>query len=150
MYIDQNRIGDARAELARARASGGDVAKVEWALGLAAERSGDLPGAIASYREALRMDPERMEVANNLAWILATAPDPSLRAPQEAIELAQRAARTNAEPSVLDTLAAAYAAAGRYGEAAQTQARAIAALPPGASPLRADLEQRLMQYRAHQ
>jgi Tfp pilus assembly protein PilF len=148
VYVDQNRIDEARAELARAREDGADAAKVHWALGLAAERSGDLPGAIASYREALRVDPGRTEVANNLAWILATASDPSLRAPAEALELAQRAARSNAEPSVLDTLAAAYAALGRYGEAASTQSRALAALPPGASPLRADLESRFERYQA--
>jgi cytochrome c-type biogenesis protein CcmH/NrfG len=94
------------------------------------------------------VDPGRTEVANNLAWILATASDPSLRAPAEALELAQRAARSNAEPSVLDTLAAAYAALGRYGEAASTQSRALAALPPGASPLRADLESRFERYQA--
>jgi len=145
--IDQGRTAEALAELERALANGADAVKVHWARGLAAQHSGDLRGAIASYREALRTDPDRMEVANNLAWILATAPDPSLRAPQEAIELAQRAARRNSEPSVLDTLAAAYAAAGRYPEAAQTEARAVAALPPG-SPLRADLERRLAEYRA--
>jgi len=149
VYVDQGRIDDARAELARALANRADPAKVHWALGLAAQRSGDLRTAIASYREALRVDPERMEVANNLAWILATAPDPSLRAPQEACELAQRAARWNSEPSVLDTLAAAYAAAGRYGEAIQTEERALAALPPGASPLRAELERQLAEYRQH-
>jgi hypothetical protein len=49
---------------------------------------------------------------------------------------------------VLDTLAAAYAAAERYEDAAATQARAVAALAPGASPLRADLESRLERYRA--
>ena len=148
LRIDQGRTDEARAELERALEDGADAAKVQWALGLAAQQSGDVRGAIASYREALRVDPNRMEVANNLAWLLATTPDASLRAPEEAIELAQRAARRNAEPSVLDTLAAAYAAAGRYDEAAQTQVRALAALPPGASPFRTDLESRLTRYQA--
>jgi tetratricopeptide (TPR) repeat protein len=147
VYLDQGRTAEARTELERALATGADSAKAHAGLGLAAERSGDVPGAIASYREALRANPGQVEAANNLAWILATAPDPSLRAPQEAIALAQRAARRNSDPSVLDTLAAAYASAGRYGEAAEVGARAVAALPSG-SPLRADLERRLAEYRA--
>lgn len=117
-------------------------------LGLAAERSGELPAAIANYRAALRANPDSVEAANNLAWILATAPDPALRAPGEAIELAQRAARAGANPTVLDTLAAAYASARRYSEAVETEERALAALGSGPNPLRAELERRLVQYRA--
>jgi Tfp pilus assembly protein PilF len=149
VQLDQGRIGDARAQLERALASGADAAKVHTALGIASERAGDLPGAIASYREALRANPERIEAANNLAFLLATAPDPALRAPSEAIELAQRAARWKAfDPAVLDTLAAAYAAAGRHREAADTEARAREALPPGASPLRDEIERNLARYRS--
>jgi protein O-mannosyl-transferase len=148
VQLDQGRIGDARAELERALTSGADAAKVHTALGLAAERSGDLPAAIASYREALRANPERVEAANNLAFVLATAADPALRAPAEAIELAERAARWKAlDPAVLDTLAAAYAAAGRYRDAADTEARAHAALADGASPLRDEIERNLARYR---
>jgi len=147
--IDQGRLGEARALLERALATGADTAKVRAALGVAAERSGDLAAAIASYRESLRANPQRVDAANNLAWILATAPDAGLRAPAEAIALALRVARWNPhDPSVLDTLAAAYAAAGRYDDAAATQARALAALGPGAAALRADLERRLEQYEA--
>jgi Tfp pilus assembly protein PilF len=147
--LDQGEIGAARAELARALASGADAAKVHTALGLAAERSGDLATAIASYREALRANPERVEAANNLAFLLATARDPALRAPGEAIELAQRAARRKAlDPAVLDTLAAAYASAGRYREAADTEASARAALADGASPLRGEIERNLARYRS--
>jgi cytochrome c-type biogenesis protein CcmH/NrfG len=114
-----------------------------------AERSGDAASAVAHYRAALRADPQRVEAANNLAWILATASEPALRNPAEAIALAERVAREKpGDPSVLDTLAAAYAAAERYEDAAATQARAVAALAPGASPLRADLESRLERYRA--
>jgi tetratricopeptide (TPR) repeat protein len=149
VQLDRGRTGEARAELERALASGADAAKVHTALGLAAERSGDLPAAIASYREALRANPERVEAANNLAFLLATARDPALRAPAEAIELAQRAVRWKAlDPAVLDTLAAAYAAAGRYRDAADTEARAQAALADGASPLRAEIERNLSRYRS--
>src|SRR5262249_24258293 len=147
--LDQGRIAEARAELARALASGADAAKVHAALGLAAERAGDLHGAVASYRAALRGNPERVEAANNLAWILANAADPPLRGRDGAIELAPRAARWRAlAPAVLDTLAAAYAAAGRHRESAQSEARAIAALAPGPSALRTQIESSLARYQS--
>jgi protein O-mannosyl-transferase len=150
VYLDQGRTAEARRELEHALATGGEPALTHSGLGLAAERSGDLPAAIANYRAALRADPHRAEAANNLAWILATAPDPALRDPAEAIALAERSARDKpGDASVLDTLAAAYAAAQRYRDAAAAQERALAALPPDASPMRADFEHRLEQYRAH-
>ena len=63
---------------------------------------------------------------NNLAWLLATSRDASLRDPERALELALRARTLAAKPdaasdrehaAVLDTLAAAQAAAGRFSEA---------------------------------
>jgi cytochrome c-type biogenesis protein CcmH/NrfG len=117
----------------RALADGGDPAKVHAALGLAAERAGDMRSAIDSYRAALRENPQRVEAANNLAWIPATASDPALRDAAQAISLAEGVARWNSQdPAVLDMLATAYAAAGRYDDALATEARALAALPPAA------------------
>jgi tetratricopeptide (TPR) repeat protein len=150
--IDQGRIAEARAELERALATGANPAVAHAGLGVAAERTGDIAAAIESYRSALRADPQRRDAANNLAWLLATAPDRSLRAPDEAIELATRVALASPhDPAVLDTLAAAYASAGRYREAVDTQARAVAALGPrvpATAALRADLEGRLARYRS--
>ena len=64
---------------------------------------------------------------NNLAWILATSQDDSVRNPDKAIELAERIcnATEHQEPSALDTLAVGYAAAGRYEEAIKTAHLAI-------------------------
>jgi hypothetical protein len=60
-------------------------------------------------------------VANNLAWLLATHRDPAVRAPDEAVVHGERAAALKDEdPAVRDTLAAAYAAAGRFDEAVAT------------------------------
>ena len=68
------------------------------------------------------------DIANNLAWILATDPDPTLRDPQEAVRLAEDAARgphAN-DPGLLDTLAVSYKAAGRNDDALRTARRAAA------------------------
>lgn len=97
-------------------------------LGAALLERGEVESAIVQWREAARLRPGSLEVANNLAWLLATAPDPRHRDPASAVRLAERAARGagDAAPDVLDTLAAAYAAAGRFDEAVAAERRAIA------------------------
>jgi Tfp pilus assembly protein PilF len=149
LRIDQQRFTEARVELQRALEVGAEKVKVKTALGLVAERSGDHATAVALYREVLQSDPNRLEAANNLAWLLATSPQSGLRNPQEAVLLAERIAswsRQNA--SVLDTLAAAYAAAGQLKAAVDTQTQAVNLLADDNPALRRDLEGRLRGYRA--
>ena len=88
------------------------------------ERTAD---AIREFELALRLRPDLLTVSNNLAWLLATTPDSQLRDPAGAIEAGENAARLteHADPAVLDTLAAAYASAGRFADAARTLERAI-------------------------
>jgi hypothetical protein len=66
---------------------------------------------------------------NNLSWLLSTHPDERIRNGQEALRLASTAynATRRRVPLSLDTLAAALAEAGRFEDAAKTQAAAIAA-----------------------
>ena len=81
------------------------------------------------YREALRLNPDWIEALNNLAWSLATQPEARFRDGKEAVRLAARAValtHTN-NASLLDTLAGAFAEAGRFSEAVQT-ARTAAGL----------------------
>ena len=65
---------------------------------------------------------------NNLAWSLATSPEASLRNGAKAVETARRAMELSdgRQPAILDTLAAAYAEAGRFPEAVETVRKAIA------------------------
>ena len=114
-------------------------------------RQGKIEDAVGHYREALRSSPDRMGLANNLAWLLATSPDPRIRDVAEAVRLAEGACRATdfREPTFLNTLAAAYAEAGRFDEAIQTLKRII----PYASAtqnqeLMNDLERRLELYEA--
>jgi tetratricopeptide (TPR) repeat protein len=82
---------------------------------------GKVPEALAAWRAVLRLDPNHVAVLQQTAWVLATSPDASLRDGPQAVTLAQRAARLTGggQPSILDTLAAAYAEAGRFSEAVQ-------------------------------
>ena len=81
-------------------------------------------------RSMLRMQPEDLMAMRELAWILATARDPKVRNGAEAVGLAERAAQLagGPQPEILDTVAAAYAEAGRFSEAvrAAEQAHALA------------------------
>jgi tetratricopeptide (TPR) repeat protein len=104
--------------------------------------------AVAYYREALIRDGAHPTATNNLAWLLATSRDPSVRDPAEAVAHAERAAlRDGSDPRALDTLAAAYAAAGRYDDAVRAATDAREGTPDG-SPLALELESRLELYRS--
>jgi tetratricopeptide (TPR) repeat protein len=83
--------------------------------------------AIGHYRQALELRPDLLEALADLAWILATAPDVEIQAPADAVHLAERAANITKMGDVraLDTLAAAYAAAGRFDRAIATVERAL-------------------------
>src|ERR1035441_8998567 len=57
---------------------------------------GDFAGAIARYRRALEIDPYLVEALNNLAWLLATCPEASMRNGPEAVQLAGLACQITA------------------------------------------------------
>ena len=88
---------------------------------------GQATDAIVHYRHALRLKRDWPSAANDLAWLLATHRDPQVRDAKEAVQLAERVARSLGDrvPQILDTLAAAYASAGQFDEAVQTAERAI-------------------------
>ena len=107
----------ARAELAL------QYARSATALG----QRGLHAAAIGLLRNGLTRLPESARINNELAWMLATAPDPDLRNGAEAVEFAARAVELTGGDSCneLDTLAAAYAEAGRFDEAIATAERAL-------------------------
>jgi Flp pilus assembly protein TadD len=84
--------------------------------------------AIQHFEQALKMDSDSIEGLNNLAWLLATSPDPSVRDGARAVALAEHGCElTNFRmPVLLGTLAAAYAEAGRFTEAISAAERACA------------------------
>jgi spermidine synthase len=96
-------------------------------LGRALNLSGDTARALEELAEAVRLDPEHAEALIDIAWIRATAPEDGFRDADEAIRLASRAAGIAGDRNVtaLDTLAAAYAAAGRFDEAVGAATRAL-------------------------
>lgn len=120
-------------------------------LGLALLQRGRVQAGLHEWRESARLDPGYLTVANNLAWLLATSPELDVRRPAEAVGYAERARSLAGEdPSVLDTLAAAYAAAQRFDEASSTAQRAAElAEASGDDALAAGIRERLALYRSH-
>ena len=106
--------------------------------------------AIDEFRQAVRLAPDGVGDLNSLAWLIATTPASHLREARdanEAIRLAGRAAdlTDHQRPTILDTLAAAQAAAGRFDLAVATCEAALA-LKPGAT-VAAAIRQREALYR---
>jgi tetratricopeptide (TPR) repeat protein len=142
---------EARELFDQALAITGRTAKDYSRFGDLAYGQGDLETAIRYYRAALEIEPERHAAANNLAWILATADDDTLRNGSEALRLAERvvAASTTPDPNHLDTLAAALASTGRYDEAVDSAQQALEIAEARSLDAMADgLRKHLARYRA--
>jgi tetratricopeptide (TPR) repeat protein len=101
-------------------------AEAHYNLGNALRQKGRLEEAIAHYQQALQIEPADPKIQNDLAWLLATCAEASLRNGAKAVELARQAnALTGGgNPAILHTLAAALAEAGRFPEALETAQRA--------------------------
>jgi tetratricopeptide (TPR) repeat protein len=138
------RNAEARLHLLRALDAYPGIAELHLSLSIIEAELGNSRESLRYVREALRLSPKNVEAANNLAWLLATSHDSSLREPDEAIRLIERIALESQDPGLLDTLAAAYAAAGRFDAAVTTASRAASGAEAlgnetGASEFRARL-----------
>ncbi len=83
--------------------------------------------ALALYQRAADADPSNPYFLNNLSWLLATYPDPTIRNGTRAVELGERAEQLTGaqDPWILGTVAAAYAEAGRFSNAVATIRQAL-------------------------
>lgn len=97
-------------------------------LGNALLRKGSPKEAIAHYNAAMALAPQDPHCRSNLAWVLATSTDPSIRDGAKAVELAQQAVSLSGSRNLLffRTLAAAYAETGRFSDAIAIIQQAVA------------------------
>ncbi|MCI0335751.1 MAG: carboxypeptidase regulatory-like domain-containing protein [Planctomycetes bacterium] len=101
---------------------------------LAFETVGEHGNAMADYEKVIELKSDgigNLIAHNNLAYLLSTAPDDSIRNGKRAVELAKKAQQLSTEPmpDIVDTLAAAYAEAGDFDEAVKAQQQAIEMKP---------------------
>jgi tetratricopeptide (TPR) repeat protein len=123
----KGRVDEAIAQCQVALQINPDYADAHDNLGNALFQKRRVAEAITHYQKALQINPDYAEAHNNLAWVLATAPQVSLRNGDEAVKLAERANQLTGgkTPIILHTLAAAYAEAGRFGDAIRSVQKAI-------------------------
>ncbi len=108
--------------------------------------------AISDYTRASGLLPERGEPHNNLAWIFATCWNSAFRNGDLAVKHGEKAAELLHESAAsLDTLAAAYAEAGRFADAVRMQERVLkmCAQEPGKCRLK-ETQRHLEAYKAGQ
>ena len=120
-------------------------------LGLALWGLGNTAAAMDEYRQVLGVKPHWAIPANSLAWILATDRNKKLRNGIEAVQWALIACKNDGRknPEYLDTLAAAYAEAGRFEEAVRTARKSLnLARSAGDADLVEEVEKRLLLYKA--
>jgi MYXO-CTERM domain-containing protein len=125
--LELQRTEDRIARLQRAaNARPGDI-RVHNDLGLALARCARWTEALAEYRRTLEIKPDCAEALCNLAWLRASAAEPSLRNGSEAVALARRAGELTGgkNPIVFGALAAAHAEAGQFAEAVAAGREAV-------------------------
>ena len=118
-------------------------------LAVALQSQGDYASAVTTYETLIRLQPDDLLVLNSYSWILATAGEASIRNAERAIALATRACeQTNFQSAeAVDTLAAAWAAAGNFEKAVELARQALSlAESAGNQGLVPAIRQRLASY----
>jgi tetratricopeptide (TPR) repeat protein len=151
--LQKGRVDEAMVHFQKALQISPDNAKAHNNLGNALLKKGRIDEAIVQYQQVLQIKPDSLNVLNNLAWLLATCPDAHIRDGVQAVKYAGRACELThyGVSPLVDTLAAAYAEAGRYDEAIAAAQKACAlATAAGEEDLLDRNQKRLVLYRAHQ
>jgi len=123
MALDPDRIDEAIEHLQEALRLHARYPAAHFNLARALRQKKNARDAVVQYREALRDSPDCAPCLMELAWMLGTNPDRQIRNAPEAVRLAAQAVEISRgrDALALDTLASAYAAAGRFEEAVTTE-----------------------------
>jgi tetratricopeptide (TPR) repeat protein len=111
---------------------------------------GQHAAAVTAYEQAIKSWPNDVLALRGLAWVLATCPEDRIRDGKRAVELAKRACElcSGELATCIETLAAAYAEAGEFEAASNTQRKAIGMLSTK-DPLMETYRSRLALYVRH-
>jgi tetratricopeptide (TPR) repeat protein len=111
-----------------------------YGLGRAYRDQGNRAGAIEQFRVAIQQRPNFAPALSELAFLLATAPEDSLRNGAEAKQMAQLVVRLAGgnNAAALDVLAAAHAELGDFDAAVETATIALQRAPRNGAPVIAE------------
>ena len=130
LLLAQGKNNEAAKEFSAVLQKAPEDSRAHYQLALALTGQGKSREAVEHYRRGLKSFENIPAGLNNLAWILATYPDPQVRNGPEAVTLAEKACTLTdyKEAIFVGTLAAAYAEARRFAEAldAAEKARGLA------------------------
>src|SRR5438874_920559 len=123
--LEKDNVNEAIAQWEKTLAIRPNDSDARTSLGNALLQKGSLNEAITQYEKALEIAPQDVNACANMAWVLATSSDASIRDGARAVSLAQEAVELSGgkEPNFLRTLAAAYAESKRFSEAIITAKR---------------------------
>ncbi len=150
--LQLGRVDEAIIHFQKALEHKPNIALAHLNLGIIFLQSGRTDEAMTHYELAIKSNPMEIGALNNLAWIMATNPEPSLRNGARALELAKQASQLSGDnhPIILHTLAAAYAECGRFAEAEEIDGRALSmATSQGNSGLADAIRNARSLYQAH-
>jgi tetratricopeptide (TPR) repeat protein len=119
-------------------------------LALVYYKQGRYDLAMQNCAKAEQLKPNDIESLNNMAWLFATIGDASARDANKAIVYARRACELSAynDADNLDTLAVAYAAAGKFNDAIMTAEKALnVAKAAGQQNTAREIQNRLELYK---
>ncbi len=149
----QGRMADAVRELSAAVQLNADYVEALHLLGQLLVQQGRGAEALGPLERAAALQADDARILVDLAWLLATCPDPRLRDAPRAIQLARRACEfTDYQAfAALGVLAVCHAAAGQFPDAirAAEQARQLA-LDAGETQIAAGIAEQIESYQRGQ
>jgi len=150
IYLQTDRLQKAEQQFNRAIGLRPELSKPYGNLGVLYLREGKTAKALQFLRRAIELDPLYYEAGNYLAWVLATHPSAEFRDGDEAVRIAERMIEITGrrDAMFLDTLAAAYAEAGRFEEASLAAEKAVqSAIMEGNEVFADKAGRRALEYR---
>jgi len=147
VFAQEGNLPEAIGQWQEAARINPDSADPQDNLAYALSQQGKIREAIPHYEQALRIKPDDFRARINFAGLLATAPLTQGGDPARAVELAEGACGSHRDAGCLETLAVAYSAANRVGDAIRVDQDALdLARSSGQTDLARRIEASLARY----